>query len=187
MPRSIAPIPQRKDAFARAEAVVTDMDNKMMNQPKKRWTVMDTVVLLLVLAALAGIVARVVYTARREAEETPVIYYVDFEVMEIHKDVLAEVKGFDAIYLYENDVRLGYMGVYQDGVVALAITPVAGAADSNLVTAKGTLVCNNAIPAPNGGIQAGSSGRYMTPGSVLEVRTDRAVMTIRVTAVRERG
>ena len=54
-------------------------------------------------------------------------------------------------------------------------------------TAKGTLVCNNATPAPNGGIQAGSSGRYMTPGSVLEVRTDRAVMTIRVTAVRERG
>lgn len=167
--------------------MVTDMDNKMMNKPKKRWTVIDTVVLLLVMAAVAGIIARVVYTARREAEADPAIYYVDFEVMEIHRDVLAEVKGFDAVYLYESDVRLGYMGVYQDGAVALTPTSAAGTADSNLVTAKGTLVCNNATPAQSGGIQAGNSGRYLTPGSVLEVRTDRAVMTIRITAVRQRG
>lgn len=187
MPRQTAPIPQRKEAFAHAKAVVINMDNKMMRKPKKRWTAIDTVVVLLILAAIVGVVYRVAYAAHQDAEADPVIYYVDFEVMETHKDVLAEIKGFDAVYLCENDVRLGYMGVYQDGTVALTSTAAVGASGSHRVTATGTLVCNNGTPAPGGGIQVGNSGRYLTPGSVLEVRTDRAVVTIRITAISERG
>ena len=162
----------------------------MMNKPKKRWSVMDTVILLLVFAAVAGLVYRVIYTAREDAETEPAMYRVYFEVMETHEDVLAEVRGFDAVYLCENDTRLGYVGVYPDAatggyIPALTTTPVEGSAGSHHVTATGILVCNNATPASGGGLRVGDSGRYLIPGSVLEVRTDRVIMTIRITAISE--
>ena len=166
------------------------MDNHIMHKPKKRWSAMDTVILLLVLVAVAGLVYRVVYAARKDAEADPVLYRVYFEVMETHEDVLAEVKGFDAVYLCENDARLGYIGVYQDTATgeqtpALNITPAVGATGSDRVTATGILICNNATVSAGGGLMVGDSGRYLTPGSVLEVRTDRVLMTIRITSVRE--
>ena len=142
------------------------MDNHIMHKPKKRWSAMDTVILLLVLVAVAGLVYRVVYAARKDAEADPTMYRVYFEVLETHENVLAEVEGFDAVYLYENDTRLGYIGVYLD-------------------TATGILICNNATVSAGGGLMVGDSGRYLTPGSVLEVRTDRVLMTIRITSVRE--
>ena len=163
------------------------MENKMVRRPKKRWTAIDTVVVLLVLVAVAGLVYRVIYSARKDmkAESTP--YRVYFEVLETHKDVLAEVKGFDAVYLYEDGIRLGHIGVYQDKTTgeytpALTVSP---GEEMNHVTATGILVCNDATLAPGGGLRVGDSGRYLTPGSVLEVRTDRAILTIRITSIRE--
>ena len=166
------------------------MDNKKMNKPKKRWSAMDTVILLLVLVAVAGLIYRVVYAARKEAEADPVMYRVHFEVLETHKDVLAEVKGFDAVYLYEDDTRLGYIGVYQDTATgeytaALNVTPAQGATGSDRVTATGILICTDASPASGGGLWVGDSGRYLTPGGVMEVRTDRALLTVRITSIRE--
>ena len=166
------------------------MDHKMMNKQKKRWSAMDTVILLLVLVAVAGLIYRVVYAARKDAEAEPTLYRVYLEVMETHETVLAEVEGFDAVYLCENGARLGYIGVYQDTATgeytaALNTTPAEGATGNDRVTATGILVCNNAAPASGGGLRIGDSGRYLTPGSVLEVRTDRALMTIRITSVRE--
>ena len=166
------------------------MDHKITSKTKKRWSAMDTVILLLVLVAVAGLIYRVVYAARKDAEANPVMYRVYFEVMETHKDVLAEVEGFDAVYLCENDIRLGYIGVYRDTetgeyTAALTTTPAVGATGSSRVTASGILICGNATRTSDGGLIVGDSGRYLTPGSVLEVRTDRALMTIRITAIRE--
>ena len=90
------------------------MDHKMIQKQKKRWSVMDTVILLLVLMAVAGLIYRVVYAARKDVEADPTLYRVYFEVLETHEKVLAEVEGFDAVYLCENGTRLGYIGVYQD-------------------------------------------------------------------------
>lgn len=166
------------------------MDHKMIQKQKKRWSVMDTVILLLVLVAVAGLIYRVIYAARKDAEEDPTLYRVYFEVMETHEKVLAEVEGFDAVYLCENGARLGYIGVYQDTATgeytaALTVTPAEGATGNDRVTATGILVCNNATPASGGGLRVGDSGRYLTPGSVLEIRTDRALLTVRITSVRE--
>ena len=168
------------------------MDNKMMNKPKKRWSAMDTVILLLALVAVAGLVYRVVYAARKDAESDHAMYRVYFEVLETHENVLAEVEGFDAVYLYENDTRLGYIGVYQDTATgeyaaALNTTPAVGATSSHHVTATGILICDHATVSAGGGLMVGDSGRYLTPGSVLEVRTDRALMTVRITSIREHG
>lgn len=165
------------------------MENKLVSKPKKRWTVIDTVVVLLVLIAVAGLVYRVIYTAHKDMQEEPTPYRVYFEVLETHKDVLAEVKGFDAVYSYEDDIRLGYVGVYQDqttGEYTPALTAFPGE-EENHVTATGIMVCNNATLAPGGGLRVEDSGRYLTPGSVVEVRTDRAILTIRITSISEHG
>lgn len=165
------------------------MENKMITKPKKRWTAIDTVVVLLVLVAVAGLVYRVVYSARKDKKAESTAYRVYFDVLETHEDILAEVKGFDAVYLYEEDIRLGYIGVYQDKTTgkyspALTVTPTE---EMYHVTATGILVCNHAKPAPGGGLRVENSGRYLTPGSVLEVRTDRAILTIRITSIQVHG
>lgn len=165
------------------------MDMKQ-NQPiksrKGRWSVVDTVIVLLVLIAVAGLVYRVVYAARAEEENGRTLYRVYFEVAETHKDVLTEVEGFDAVYLYENGVKLGYIGVYEDtttGDYTVALTPTPTEV-SGMATAAGCLVCTDGV-LKDGGLLIGESGRYLTPGSELQVRTDRALLTIRITSVRE--
>lgn len=165
---------------------------KKLNTAKQklRWSAVDTVILLLVLVAVAGLVYRVVYAARREGDATSAMYRVYFEVQETHEEVLAEVRGFDAVYLYENDVRLGYIGVYRDtatGEYTVALTPSAstdGTGDHR-VTGSGCMICTNATLREDGGLHVGDSGRILVPGSVLEVRTDRALLTVRITSIRE--
>ncbi len=165
------------------------MDMKQNNPVKSRkgrWSAVDTVIVLLVLIAVAGLVYRVVYTARTENKTNNIMYRVYFEVAETHEDVLAEVEGFDAVYLHENGVKLGYIGVYEDtatGEYTVALTPAYTAA-SDTVTATGCLVSTNGIM-KDGGLLVGESGRYLTPGSELQVRTDRALLTIRITSIRE--
>ena len=166
------------------------MDSKHIQKKKMRWSAMDTLILLLILVAVAGLVYRVIYAARKEAEVKPAMYRIYFDVMETHEDVLAEVEGFDAVYLYETDVRLGYIGVYEETatgeyVVALTTTPAPDATEADRVTASGVLICTDGVSVSGGGLRIGESGRYLTPGSVLEVRTDRVLMTIRITSVRE--
>ena len=166
------------------------MESNRMEKHKRHWSAMDTVILLLIVVAVVGLVYRVVYAARRDNSAESVMYRVYFEVLETHEDVLAEVRGFDAIYLLENDVCLGYVGVYEDTAtgeytVALTQTPASGPTGDDRVTASGCMICTNALPNQGGGLRVGNSGRVLAPGSMLEVRTDRVLMTIRITAIRE--
>lgn len=163
------------------------MRNNRTDKPKRRWTVVDTLILLLVLLSVAGLVYRVIYAMRRESAD-PTLHSVYFEVLEVHEDVLAEVQGFDAVYLYENDVRLGYIGVHQDPVtgersVFLDVAPAPGASGDDRVTARGCMFCANATVSAGGGLRIGESGRILVPGSVLEIRTDRALLTVRITSI----
>ena len=168
------------------------MDMDRNDTVKRRWSAVDTLILLLIVVAVAGLVYRVIYAARKDASADPAMHRVYFEVLETHEDVLAEVKGFDAVYLYENDARLGYIGVYQNSAtgeqtVALQVTPAVGATGDGRVTATGCMVCTGGTltSVAGGSLLIGDSGRYLTPGSILEVRTDRALLTIRITSVTE--
>ncbi len=165
---------------------------RRMARPKKGWSVVDTVIVLLLLLAIAGLVGRGIYGERQKdatgTDGVASMYAVYFEVTETHADVLAEVRGFDAVYLYENDSRLGHIGVYEDPVtgehrVALTVLPAEGATGDRRVTATGCLICTDGIPA-GGGLLIQESDQYLTPGSEIEVRTDRAFFTIRVTEIR---
>lgn len=158
---------------------------------KWHWSAIDTVLLLLVLIAVAGVIYRVIATVRQE-EEAPrnQIYEVYFTVESIHEDVVAEIHSFDPVYLYENDVKLGYIGAYMDHETggtrpALKITASPDAAGSHRVSIEeGCLVCS-AGTMTNGSLMISGAGCYLTRGSVLQIRTDRVLMTIRITDIRE--
>ena len=162
------------------------------NSPRKgKWSVVDTVILLLAILVVGALVYRVVYAFQSRMDEEPqTIYDVFFSVDQAHRDVLSEVSGFDSVYLYENDVKLGYMGVYRDADgdgyrVALTPLPADKNDTSEFIPAQGCLVCTDAVM-QDGGLLVAGSGRYLTPGSVVEVRTDRAYLTLRITEIRTR-
>ena len=90
------------------------MESKQSNTPtarrrERRWSVIDTVILFLVLVAIAGIVYRIVITVTDDGD-TGSRCQVYFEVSETHRDVLDDIQGFEEVYLLENDMLLGSIG-----------------------------------------------------------------------------
>lgn len=160
---------------------------------KWHWSVIDTVILLLVLLAIGGVVYRVIAAVRREDSSTPnKLYDVYFAVDSIHENVLAEIECFDAVYLYENDIKLGYIGAYRNRETgetrpALDVSAGANPAGANMVAIQqGYMVCS-AGTMTNGSLMIGEAGCYLSRGSVLEIRTDRVLMTIRILDIREQS
>ncbi len=167
------------------------MESNQSNTPSKKqrgdgFSVIDVLLILLSLAAVVGIVYRIVVTVTDDAP-TGQVYRVYFEVSEVNRDVLAEVRAYDTVYLHENDMRLGAIGatVDEDGKTAPALT-TALVEGTDLATATGCMVCR-AVTAQDGSILVDGTGRYLTRGSVLTVRTDRVLMTIRITEIRTNG
>lgn len=159
---------------------------------KRGWSVIDTVIVLLILAAITGVVYRVADAAQQSiaTEERP-MYAVYFSVEETHKDVLAEMRGFDALYDPEDGVKLGYIAAYEDPdegdyKPALAIVPAINATGRDRVTASGCFICTEGT-LTNGGLLVDGDDRYLTPGSELNIRTDRVILTIRITEIRTHG
>ena len=167
------------------------MNHRKENRSERRgrWSAVDTVILLLVVLAIAGVVYRALVTIRKENTAVQAnTYEVYFEVDETYEDTLAEVRGFDAVYLVDNQHRLGYVGVYKDlnsgeHRVAMTVTPVAGTQLANRATAIGCMICAGSLT-EDGSLAIPGSDRCLTPGSELVVRTDRAILTIRVTGIR---
>ena len=152
----------------------------------------DVAIVLLILATVIGAVFRVADAARQSVshEERP-MYAVYFSVEETHKDVLAEIRGFDALYDPEDGVKLGYIAAYEDTESgdykpALAIVPAVNATGRDRVTASGCFICTEGTMM-NGGLLVDGDDRYLTPGSELCIRTDRAIMTICITEIRAHG
>ncbi len=156
---------------------------------RRGFSAVDAVIVLLVLAAVAGIVYRVVYAARHDrTEDRGGEYTVSFTVAELHQDALAEIRGGDTVYLCDNDIRLGYMAVYEDPEsgerrVALTISPIGSDAGPDRAVAEGAMICTDGYY-EGGSLLVGNSGVYLTPGSEVEVRTDRVLFTLRITEIR---
>jgi len=159
------------------------MDTTKTKKPRRkgkggqsRWSAVDTVILILVLLSVAGIVYRAVYTIRQDMNAAGKTQYViDFVVEETHEDVLREVKHEDAVYLYEGGAVLGRIGLRDISH---------GAKGEAYATAKGSILCASGSM-KNGALLIGTSGRYITPGSEVTVRTDRAILTLRITEIRK--
>lgn len=148
------------------------------------WTVIDSLIVLMVLVALAGVIVRGVIDHNRETD-SPVDgpYYVDFVVAEIHPTVLSEIQAFDSLYLYETGELVGYVGMYDDGTIALHQVGLSAANGGGTVSAEGCMVCLEGVYR-NGSLLVTGMDRYISPGAVLVLRTDRAVLTVEITAIR---
>lgn len=152
---------------------------------KLRWSAVDTLILLLVILVIVGCVLRVVYAANQEVQKPSEQYLIKFTVSEIHKGIVAEIRPRDALYFYESDQRLGFLAVTQDPdtgelVSTLDIEPVEG---TDLVAVTGWMLCFDGTMT-DGGLYVEGSGRYLTPGTMVEVRTDRARFTVCITEIR---
>ena len=159
------------------------------NGRKSYWSAMDTVILLLVLASIGGIIYRVAMSiTQEEAQASDTVYEIYFQVEETHRNVLDEVKGFDTVYLYENDMRLGAMGATIDPetgdyIAVLTPTYIEG---TEMATATGCMICKGTA-AQNGGLLVEGTGRYLTRGGVLKIRTDRVLLSVKITDIIERS
>lgn len=165
-------------------------ENRRARRTRKRsWSAADTVLVLLAILVVAGLVFRVVYAAQQDRKDQKHLQYiVEFEIINTHKDALAGIKSFDAVYLAEKDSKLGYIAgkaMNEEGIYPPAVkvfeTPETRGEDT--VIGNGQLVCTEAVSA-TGGILLRGSDRYLVPGSVLILRTDTVVFTARITEIR---
>jgi hypothetical protein len=161
--------------------------------PRKfRWSAVDTCILLLVLAVLGGLVYRVADAALgRQDNGKRVMYAVYFTVEDTHMNVLSEVRGFDAVYDYEDGAKLGHIAAYEDPATGeyapvMTVKPAVNIANGDYVSATGCMICTSATES-GGSLRVDGSGRYLTPGATLMIRTDRALLTVRITEIRVHG
>ncbi len=155
------------------------------NKRKSYWSAVDTIILLLVLASIGGIIYRVaVSVAQEEAQVSDTVYEIYFRVEETHRNVLDEVKGFDTVYLYENDMRLGAMAATIDPETGefLAVLTPSYIEGTELATATGCMICKGST-VQNGGLLVEGTGRYLTRGGALQIRTDRVLLTVKITDI----
>ena len=172
-----------------------------------RWSAVDAVIIILAVLCVASVIYRVVYAYNQRDKGTAVtqtLYDVTFEIEEVHRDVLACVSSFDALYLYDTGERIGYVGVYQDseGNTRIALT-VSGddsrsrsgsesgenngssVSPSDWVAANGCMVCVGGAM-KDGCLPVDGSDLYLAPGSELTVCTERALFTLRITGITAR-
>jgi hypothetical protein len=177
---------------------------------KGRWSVVDAVILLLVVLCVVSAAVRVAYAyiqRDKNSANTQNLYDVTFEIEEVHRDVLASVSPFDALYLYDTGERIGYVGVYQDseGNTRIALTVVGdsdrdsdsgrysysnsngenGTYSSDWVAATGCMVCVGGV-IQDGCLPIDGSDLYLAPGSELTVCTERAMFTVRILTITAR-
>lgn len=154
------------------------------HQTGARWTVIDTVIVLMVLLAIAGVVLRgVMDSGKDEAVADTGTYYVSFTVPEIHASVLEEIKAFEALYSYETGDLVGYVGVYDDGNISLrAVSPLTNG-NGALVTAEGSMVCLEGTM-KDGSLLVRGMDTYLTPGMSLTLCTERAVILVEISEIR---
>ncbi len=135
------------------------------------FSVTDLVILFVVLAVTACTVFGWIYEARKEKENVRVgdTCVVTFRIEATHREVLEGLTMGEPVYRLSDDSFLGYL---RDD---LTISEVVDAPSYlRRVTGKGSMVCvgyeNDRT------VQIGEN--TLTPGDVLELRTDREKLTV---------
>lgn len=153
---------------------------------QRRWAAVDTMVVLALVLAIVGVLVRG-FMAQKETPQGEMSgpYDVYFVVEEIHSSVLSEISGFDVLYDRETGKMVGYLGVYANGSPAISATGVLPIKGGDWVSAQGCFVCLEGVM-EDGNLLPYETETYLSPGSVLTVRTERAVMTIKITQISQR-
>ena len=155
----------------------------VIREKKRKWGAADTLIVLALVLAIAGVILRG-FMEQRETDESAQSgpFDVYFTVAEIQSSVLDEISGLDMLYLHETGELMGYIGVYADGSVAIKPTGVLPITGGDWVSAQGCMVCLEGSMT-DGSLLPYDTDRYISPGSVLTLRTERAVLTVEITEI----
>ncbi len=153
---------------------------------KRRWSTMDTVIALLVFVALVGLLYRVVvaYADAKDIEQNEAVTYrIFFEADGVALPVLDELQSGDMMYLHDGGTPLGSIeGSATEERALTVLDPVVEGVE--VVSVAGVLYCTNGT-LTDGSLLVSNSDQYLTKGSVVTLRTDRVIMTVRITEIQE--
>lgn len=173
---------------------------------ERRWSAMDTVIVMLLFVAVVGVVLRVAvaYWDAQDAGQANGVYYdVHFEVDAMFEASLDDIDGADAVYLLETGELLGYMGVEGtsadsdgEGQVSdpnggeeapskkLYPRPRVEGTDPDIVAADGVICIEGKMV--DGSLYSQNGEIYLSKGTELTVCTERVTFQIRVTDILSR-
>jgi hypothetical protein len=155
-------------------ADTTHRPGKLTKKPL-RWTVIDTVLVLLVVIAVAGVVYRAVDFFRNNQYEMQYYVYVT-GTQSVNYTVPEQIGEQDDVYLYGTDVRIGYMK---------AEHVVCSEPDQNgNVTFYGYLTVDQG-EMEDGRLSILDGTAYLTSGEDVVICTDRVALSVHVDFIAE--
>ncbi len=160
----------------------TSNQKKGRSSPRKggsnRSAVVDVVIILLAVVALAGVFFRWVFaTAGEDRTHGDKTYIVSVEIAEAHKTTLESLRAGDTLYLADDASYTGYFV----STPTVLLRPTEGALPNRAV-ATARLSCEGVL-GTDGTLTLTSGDICLSPGSELEVRTDRALLSLRVVKI----
>ena len=161
----------------------------------RRWSASDTVVVIVIVLALAGIVGRLIVFGGKDLTDYKgdgVTYAVEFTVDEMYKDTVDSIKAMDTVTLLETGDSIGYVAPYDDYAPAIKTELIANegnAKDGQFVKvaiSRGTFFCNNAT-FKDGCLLVADGGKYIAPGSQVQIATPTAILDIKIIKISAAG
>ena len=168
------------------------VDKKKRNG--RRWSAADTTVVVLAVLALAGLVARLIVFGGKDLSDYKgdgVTYAIEYTVDEIYEDAVDSIKALDTVTLVETGDAIGYIAPYDDYAPVISKMYIDG--DANIkdseflkVSVEGTFFCNNATM-KDGCLLVADGGKYIGPGSRVQLATPTAILDVKIVSIRAAG
>lgn len=165
------------------------------NTKSRRWSSSDTAVVIVIVLALAGIIGRLIVFGGKDLTDyngDGVTYAVEFTVDEMYKDTADSIKAMDTVTLLETGDSIGYVAPYDDYAPAIKTEIIANednAKDGKFVKvaiSRGTFFCNNATY-KDGCLLVADGGKYIAPGSQVQIATPTAILDIKIVKISVAG
>ena len=140
-----------------------------------RWTVIDTVILLLLVAVVAGVVYRAVDFFKDDRYTTE--YHVSFTgTQAVYRTVPEQIGERDDVYLYDTEIRLGY--------IKSECMTVDEADEYGNVTYTGYFTVDQGTM-KDGRLSVEGGKATIAVGDELVICTERMALSVRVEAIEE--
>lgn len=141
---------------------------------RQRVSLVDFLIVLLAVLSVAGLVARwVIDTVKTEKNYVGEAHKVTYQILETRTETLDSLRLRDQVYLLEDGGYIGYMEAKPQVISAVG--------RSDRATATGVLICEGEME--DDSLLIRKSGICLTPGMQIELRTERARLTIVITGI----
>ena len=152
-----------------------NQSDKAASKKTRRWTVIDTVLLLLALVVVLGVVFRAI-DFFKDDDLRVTRYHVYFTgVQEVYHTVPDQIGERDNLYLYGTRTRLGYIE---------SANVLCGEKDHyQNVTFSGYFTVDDGVLEDDGRLSIQDGEAYLKVGENVVVCTDRVALEIRVDAI----